>query len=137
MKEYINVGNISKEKLGKYKERLITEEVILTYERMNTHIHVYHKNEYEQVKDYINKIIEEPDYILEDNSHVDTLIFLKHIKEINKKVRIVIKLATDSKEKIYNKNSIITIMRQRDKSWKQTLKNKGEIIFDKNMDIKE
>ena len=34
-------------------------------------------------------------------------------------------------DKMYNKNSIITLMRQRDKSWEQTLKNRGKIIYKK------
>lgn len=133
MKEYINICKFDKEKLGKYRDIIITEDVILTYERLNTHIFIYHKEEYYQIKKYINKIIIEPDLILEDNSHKDTLIYLKHIEEINKKARIVIKLATDRLDKTYTKNSIITIMRQRDKSWEQTIKNKGKIIYQKDI----
>lgn len=134
MEEYIIVGKIYKEKLGKYALKIITEDVILTYERLYNHIFVYHKNEYEQIKEYIKEIIENPDFILEDNTHMDTLIFLKNINQINKKARVVIKLATDRENRIYTKNSIITIMRQRDKSWEQTLKNKGRIIFCKCLD---
>lgn len=132
MEEFINVGKIDIEKIGEYQEKIITEDVILTAERLNNHIFLYHREEYNQIKNYIQEIIKEPDYILEDNTHKDTLIFLKHIDSINKKARIVIRLATDKEEKIYNKNSIITIMRQRDKSWKQTLKNRGKIIYTKN-----
>lgn len=132
MEEFINVGKIDIEKIREYKEKIITEDVILTAERLNNHIFLYHKEEYNQIKNYIQEIIKEPDYILEDNTHKDTLIFLKHIDNINKKARIVIRLATDKEEKIYNKNSIITIMRQRDKSWEQTLKNRGKIIYVKN-----
>ena len=129
--EYINMGKIDLEKIGKYKEMVITDDVILTYERLNNHINLYHKKEYEELEDYIYEIIKEPDYILEDNLHIDTLIYLKDISSINKKARIVVRLATDKNNEIYNKNSIITIMRQREKSWQQTLKNRGKIIFQK------
>ena len=129
MNKYINIGKIDKNMIGKYKTKIITEQVILTNERLENHVLIYHKEEYEQIKKYIRKIIESPDIILEDIAHEDTLIFLKHILEIDKKARIVVKLATDPNYKIYNKNSIITIMRQRNKSWEQTLKNKGKIIF--------
>lgn len=129
MEEYIYIGNINTDTIGMYKEKVITDEVILTKERLINHILRYHKNEYYELKEYIREIIEEPDIIIEDNSHPNTLIFLKHIISINKKARIVVKLATNKNEKIYNKNSIITIMRQRDKSWEQTLKNRGKIIF--------
>lgn len=130
-KEYIKVGILDKEKIAKYNDKLITDEVILTRERLNGHILIYHQNEYEQLKHYLKEIVEDPDIILEDNANIDTLIFLKHIQKIQKKARIVIKLATDKKEQVYTKNSIITIMRQREKSWQQTLKNKGKIIFEK------
>lgn len=132
MKEYIYICKIDKKKIGEYKDKIIVEDVILTYERLNNHILVYHKNEYYQIKEYIQRIIEQPDLIIEDNSHKDTLIYLKLIEEINKKARIVVKLATNKKDRLYNKNSIITIMRQRDKSWEQTIKNKGKIIYRNN-----
>ena len=123
--EYINIGKINIGNIGNigdYKHKIITNELILTYERLNKHILLYHQNEYYQLQNYIESIITYPDIVL---------------KEIDKKARIVIKLSTDYNEKVYNKNSIITIMRQRDKSWEQTLKNKGKIIFQKELDKNE
>ena len=131
MKKYISIGKIKKDILRPYEEKIVTDKVILTYERLYNHILVYHVIEYEQIKKYIKNIIEEPDIVLEDNSHLDTLIFLKHILEINKKARVVVKLATDKNHERYTKNSIITLMRQRNKSWEQTIKNKGKIIYSK------
>ena len=133
MEDYIYIGKLDPSKLGAYKELIITEDLILTYERLNNHIYKYHKNEYDEIKLYLNDIIRHPDYVIEDNRNIDTLIFLQHISQINKKARIVIKLATNKDEKIYNKNSIITLMRQREKSWEQTLKNRGKIIYE-NLD---
>ena len=98
---------------------------------MNNHILKYHRDEFSQIKPYLKSIVENPDYVIEDNMHNNTLIYLKHINEINKKAQIVIKLATDSQDKIYNLNSIITIMRQRDRSWVQTINNRGKIIYSK------
>lgn len=132
MGEYIDIGKINKKMIGEYGNIIITEKVILTKERLYNHILVKHKKEYEQIEGYIKSIVEDPDIILEDSTHIDTLIFLKNILEINRKARIVIKLATNKCNKIYTMNSIITIMRQRDKSWEQTIKNKGKIIFDKS-----
>ena len=131
MRNYINIGKIDRNKIGKYGNKVITDEVILTNERLNNHILEYHKDEYEQIKLYIKEIVENPDLIIEETHQKNTLILLKDIKQINKKARIVIKLAVNKEERIYNKNSIITIMRQRDKSWEQTIKNKGQIIFKK------
>lgn len=131
MEDYIFIGKLDSSKLGAYKNLIITEDLILTYERLNNHIYKYHKNEYNEIKSYIIDIIRHPDYVIEDNKHTDTLIFLQHISKINKKARIVVKLATNKNDKMYNKNSIITLMRQRDKSWEQTLKNRGKIIYKK------
>ena len=131
MKEYKFVGKLNLKLIAKYKNKINTDEVILTHERLE-HIYSYHSKDYEELKDYIKSIIEEPDYIIEDTANKDTLILLKNIIDINKKARIVIKLATEIDNKLYTKNSIITLMRQRDKSYLQTLNNKGKIIFDKN-----
>ena len=131
LEEYEIIGKLNLKLIRKYKTKVITDEVILTYERLH-HLLSYHSKDYEELKDYIQDIIEEPDYILEDVANKDTLIFLKNIIEINKKARIVIKLAIKIANEPYTKNSIITLMRQRDKSYLQTLKNKGKIIFVKN-----
>ena len=128
---YIYIGEIDKNIIGSFSKTIITTSVILTYERLNSHILKYHNDEFMQIKPYLKSIVENPDYIIEDNMHNNTLIYLKHINEINKKARIVIKLATDSQDKIYNLNSIITIMRQRDRSWVQTINNRGKIIYSK------
>ena len=137
MEQYIKICKMKKVNLGKYVDKIVTDDLILTYERLYKHILLYHEKEYYQLQKYIINIILEPDIVIEDKEKKDTLIFLKHINEINKKARIVVKLATDYNDKIYNKNSIITIMRQRDKSWEQTVKNKGKVIFQKNVDKTE
>ena len=126
------IGRLDSKELGIYEEKIITDEVILTEERLKGHILNYHKSDYEQFKSYIKEIIENLDYIIEDNRHEDTMIYLKEIKKLNKKSRIVIKLAL-GKDKEHNKNSIITLMKQNDRTWKQTIKNRGKIIW-KNLD---
>lgn len=125
------IGKLDIKKLDKYGRKLITDEVILTEERLNDHIIVYHKSDYEQFKSYIQDIVENPDCIIEDNRHIDTLILLKEIEELNKKSRVVIKLAL-GQDKEHTKNSIITLMKQNDRTWKQTIKNRGKIIWQKD-----
>ncbi len=97
---------------------------------MEEHILKYHKKEYEQLSQYIKDIIENPDIILDDNRNKDTIIMLKNISEIYKNGRVVIKIAVAEDNK-HPKNSIITLMRLNDRTWKQTLKNRGNIIFEK------
>ena len=127
------IGKLDVNKLGKYKEKIITDEVILTDERL-FHILINHKEEYEQLKTYIQSIVEEPDYIIEDNRHLDTMIYLKEIQELSKKSRVVIKLALGYDDE-HSKNSIITLMRLNERTWEQTIKNRGKIVWrrlDKN-----
>jgi len=122
------ITNLDKNKLGIYKNLLITEEVILTDERLYEHILMFHEEEYKQLRPYIKNIIEKPDYIIKDNRHEDTLIYLKEIHDINKNGRVVIKLAL-GKDEEHNKNSIITLMKLNKRTWNQTIKNRGEIIW--------
>lgn len=124
------ITNLDRKKLGAYENKLITEEVILTDERLYEHILLFHEEEYKQLRPYIRNIIEDPDYIVEDNRHEDTMIYLKEIDDIGKNGRVVIKLAL-GKDKEHNKNSIITLMKLNKRTWNQTIRNRGKIIWKK------
>ena len=43
MQEYIKVAKVDKNKIKPYDTKIITDEIILTYERLNNHILKYHK----------------------------------------------------------------------------------------------
>lgn len=122
------ITHLDKNKLGTYKNKLITEEVILTDERLYEHILLYHEEEYKQLRPYIKSIIKNPDYIVEDNRHKDTMIYLKQIDNIGKNGRVVIKLALGQDEE-HSKNSIITLMKLNKRTWKQTISNRGKVIW--------
>ena len=122
------ITKLDRNKLEKYKKGLITEEVILTDERLYEHILLFHENEYKELRPYLKSIIDNPDYIIEDNRHEDTMIYLKQIKNIENNGRVVIKLAL-GQDKEHNKNSIITMMKLNNRTWNQTLKNRGKIIW--------
>lgn len=122
------ITKLDRKKLGEYENKLITEDVILTDERLYEHILLFHEDEYKQLKPYIKKIIDNPDYIIQDNRHEDTMIYLKKIDEIEKNGRVVIKLAL-GQDKEHNKNSIITMMKLNKRTWKQTIRNRGNIIW--------
>ena len=127
------ITKLDKKKLGEYEKRVITEDVILTEERLYEHILLFHEDEYKQLRPYIKNIIENPDYIVEDNRHEDTMIYLKQIEDIGKNGRVVIKLALGQDEE-HNKNSISTMMKLNKRTWNQTIKNRGKIIW-KNKNI--
>lgn len=127
------ITKLDKKKLGEYEKRVITEDVILTDERLYEHILLFHEDEYKQLRPYIKNIIENPDYIVEDNRHEDTMIYLKQIEDIGKNGRVVIKLALGQDEE-RNKNSIITMMKLNKRTWNQTIKNRGKIIWKNKKD---
>ena len=127
------ITKLDKKKLGEYEKRVITEDVILTDERLYEHILLFHEDEYKQLRPYIKNIIENPDYIVEDNRHEDTMIYLKQIEDIGKNGRVVIKLALGQDEE-HNKNSIITMMKLNKRTWNQTIKNRGKIIWKNKKD---
>ncbi len=112
--------------LGKYKEKIVTENVILTYERLK-HIQEHHPGDYEKYGSYIEEILSSPDYIIEDNKNIDTVLFLKTIKENEKNIQIVLKLNTNVNEKD-KQNSILTFWKIKDKTYRQLIRNK-EIIY--------
>lgn len=122
------IGKIDKEKLGKYENEIITQEVILTDERIK-HIKEHHPGDYEKYSKYILNIIEDPDYIINDSKNLYTVLCLKTIKEDRENIQIVIRLNTNAKEK-EKKNSILTLWKIKDKTYKQLIRNK-EILWKK------
>lgn len=122
------IAKLNKNILGSYGNKLLTEDVILTDERLYEHILLYHEEEYKQLRSYLKTIINNPDFIIEDNKHFDTLIFLKDIESVGKKGRVVIKLAL-GQDINHPKNSIITLMKLNKRTWNQTIRNRGKIIW--------
>ena len=127
-KEYIYIGKINKDVLGKYKERIITEDVILTYERKE-HIMSRHKEVYDEIFDNICEILYSPDYVLEDDKNSETLLIIKALKVNNDNLIVVLKLNTncDNSNKY---NSILTVWKIRDRNLKKQLEKK-QIIYSK------
>ena len=119
------IGKLDKEKLGSYKERIITNEVILTEERIK-HIKEHHPGDYEKYGIYISEIIKEPDYILEDNKNIDTLLYMKNIVNNKINIQIVIRLNTNKTE-INKKNSILTLWKIKNSTYNQLIRNRKVI----------
>lgn len=115
------IGKLDTKKLGKYKEKIITDEVILTDER-EEHIRKRHLEDYETYIKYISDIIEKPDYILEDLNNEDTILLLKTINNNGEKVQVVVKLQTVIQE-VNKCNSILTFWHIRDRNYKSTIRN--------------
>jgi len=128
-KDYIVIGKIDKTKIKLLYNNLITDEVVITYERMK-HIEEKRKDLYKKVKKILPDAIFNPEYIYKDwNERDNTIVLIKQIdKEL--KLNIIIKTAVKFDEK-HTKNSIITMMEIGDKTFNKILKNKKEnLIFE-------
>lgn len=126
------IGKINKTLFKEISDNIITDEVILT-DKQRLHIEDRHPLILKKYERYLTEIVENPDFILKDNSRDNTALILKTIYEKNKNekgsVNLVLKLAVEN-ETIRNKNSIITcipIGKNRLKSYT----NNGKIIYKK------
>ena len=115
------VGKIDIEIYNCITKDITTDEVIITDKQID-HIKNRHPNDYELFNKYFEKIVEQPDYIIEANKPFTALI-LKEIQIDNKKFKTVVRLATSNDTPSY-KNSIITFMKIDDSEWNRILKNK-------------
>lgn len=122
-----SVGKIDKDIYKCVTKDIITDEVIITNERIQ-HIKERHPNDYERFSDYFNQIVSEPDFIIETNKK-NTALILKEIQEGKEVFKTVLRLATSMDNPSY-KNSIITFMKIDDKEWKRLLRNK-KILYKK------
>lgn len=116
------VGKIDKEVYKCITEDIVTDEVIITDERIG-HIKERRPNDYEKYCEYLKLIVEEPDYIVETKKP-NTALILKEIKESNERqFKTVLRLTTSTDNPGF-KNSIITFMKIDEKEWNRLLRNK-------------
>ncbi len=135
MKEYIQIGNLNPKLLNKLNIRIITNEVVFTLERIE-HVKEKRYQFYEEVKEILPTAIYNPDYIYQDwNNRDDTLVFIKNIDK-NEKINIVIKIAVKYDKK-HTKNSIITIIKIGEKTFRKIYKNKNQYLLFKKLDKNE
>ena len=121
------IGKLDRNKLGEYKDKVITDDVILTNERLQ-HIKEHHPGDYEHYGKYIKNIIEDPDYILDDTKNIDTVLYMKNIIEEGKNIQLVIKLSTNINNE-NNKNSVLTLWKIKDKTFRQFVRNKKKLYI--------
>ena len=119
------VGRIDKEIYRCITEDIISDEVIITDERIH-HIKERHPNDYERYCECLTQIVENPDYIIETNKPKTALI-LKAFFDGEEQFKTVVRLTTSSDNPDF-KNSIITFMKINDKEWNRLLRNK-QILY--------
>lgn len=117
-----SVGTIDREIYKCITEDIVTDEVIITAERIQ-HIKDRHPEDYERYCGYLKEIIEEPQYIVE-TAKPDTALILKEFVDGTEQFKTVLRLKT-SRDRPEYKNSIITFMKINDKEWSRILRNKN------------
>lgn len=115
------IGKIDVEKYRCVSENIRTSEVIITDERIG-HIRERHPNDYERYAQYITKIVESPDYILEANKP-NTAFLLKEFVEDDERFQLILRLAIEDDNPEY-KNSVITFLKVEEKRYKRYLRTK-------------
>jgi len=120
------IDKIDLNKIGKYKNKVVTDEVVLTDERKR-HILNNHVNDYEKIIKNISRVILNPREILEDHKNNNTLLFVDKLEQNN--LNVIIKLSTINNDK-HPKNSVMTAWIIRDSNLKK-LRKKNKIIYNR------
>lgn len=102
-------------------EGITTDEVIITDVQIQ-HIKERHPDAYQLFNEYLEEVIQFPDYIIEANRPCTALV-LKEIQKNEEHIKLVLRLVTSADNPEY-KNSIITFTRIDEKDWRRLLKNK-------------
>ena len=123
------VGKIDRDIYSCITEDIVTEDVIITEERIE-HIKERHPNDYERFYCYLPEIISSPDYIVEANKP-NTAVILKEVGEQGERFKLVLRIKVQGDPQEY-KNSIMTFWYIGDATWRKILKNKT-ILYKKRM----
>lgn len=118
------IGKLNREKLGEYKNKIVTEDVILTDERIQ-HIYERHKNDYYKIMKRISTTVLNPSEILKSIQNKDTIFFIDRLEENN--LNVVVKLNTTNSNK-HPQNSVMTAWIIRDKNLSK-LRKKNKILY--------
>ena len=118
------IAKIDVEKLGEYKNKVVSDEVVLTEER-KLHIYESHKKDYEEIMKNIRNAILNPQEIIEDIKNKDTVFFIGKLKKNN--LNVIVKLNASNNLQ-HPKNSIMTAWIIRDKNLNK-LREKHKIIY--------
>lgn len=102
-----------------------SESVIITDRQYKEHIAKganNHDDIFDKIKNHLSNIIEDPDYIFQDNQREDTVIF------ISKKYQAQIVIKINTKDSTLS-NTIITMFGCSDKKIRQILRNKSDKLL--------
>lgn len=115
------IGKIDVEKFKRVSEHIITDNVIITDERIN-HIKERHPNDFELYHRFLRESVADPDYIIKANKPKSALL-LKAFEENKKQFKMILRLVTPE-DNPQLKNSIITFMKINNQEWNRLINNK-------------
>lgn len=115
------IGRIDVEKFRVVSDKIRTNEVVITDERIE-HIRQRHPNDFERFSKYLADIVESPQYILEANKP-NTAFLLKEYEEDNERFQLILRLAVEGDRPEY-KNSVITFLHVEKKRFNRYLRTK-------------
>lgn len=120
--EVHSVGKIDRKIYSCITEDIVTDEVIITNERIQ-HIKDRHPNDYEKYCRFLEDVVKNPDYIVETSKPNTALILKETVDETGERFKTILRLVTSVDNPEF-KNSIITFMRINEKEWGRLLRNK-------------
>ncbi len=126
--EVHTIGKINKAIYSCITKDIVTDEVIITDERIHHIIKRRGKEFYEKYSKYFSEIIHDPDYIFPDKQNA--ALVCKRITIEEKNINIALRLITSNDPQGY-KNSIITVVGESDKRFAQRLRN-NEALYKKS-----
>jgi len=115
------VGKIDKDIYKCITEKIRTDEVIITDERIGHIIERRGSEFYDKYHLIFGNILKDPDYIFKDK-HENSALVCKRIEEDKKYVNIVLRIAVETDNPEY-KNSILTAIGEGERRFYQRLKN--------------
>ena len=127
MKHLSIVGKLNIFLLKNEFEKSKNEDVIITQKQIEHIQFGNHSSDFEYFEKYSNEVISNPDMILRDLNHKDTIMTVKKIENTN--LNIIIALSLSDENNIYQ-NSVITSYRIRDKNLRK-LEIKHKLIYKK------
>lgn len=114
------VGKIDREIYKCITEDIVTDEVVITNERIQHIIDRRGKEFYDRYGDKFINILQEPDFIFKDKEN--TALVCKEFEIDNKYVNLALRLVVSTDNPEY-KNSIITAVGESTKRFRQRLRN--------------
>ena len=105
-----------------------TGDVVLSDSQLK-HIQESHPEDYKQFSQYLQTILQEPDYILESKKPF-TAIVLKEIITDNKRFKVILRLQTYNDPAGFM-NSIITFQHVEEKRYRRYIKN-AKILYQRH-----